>query len=148
MNTELNEPKEMLRRLVYVVYAGAAIATLWLVVSLVIDWTPVRFVAAIGCACGSAAVHYLGNHYFGFEGIRETMVFANMPPRLAPHLRPVYQRTQELVAAMQNEKLKPMERQLLRNELNDIVRKEPKIFALLEQEIIAVHPTIRRPSNS
>ncbi len=146
MNTELNSPREMLRRLVFAVVLVCAVAAFWLLASQIVGLDLHRLLAAVVCAGVAAAVYAFGRRRLAFDSIQDTLIFLNLPPRLRPELHADYRRAETLIAQLRDVALDPWDRQELRNELSAVVTAAPRLFELLREDILAVHPAIRPPA--
>jgi hypothetical protein len=137
MSRELNPPREILRRLLFVVcMAGGLAAGIFLLMALA-SRQPDRIFMALLTVGASILSFFIGHRSFNFSGLTATFPVGGEEPDIDIDVR---QELEALLQDIDDPDTNWMTRHELRKKLANFIQKEPRLLDLYGSEIRSAYP--------
>ncbi len=137
MSSELNPPREMLRRFLFVVCMAGGLASGIFLLTALASRQPTHIFLGLLAVAASILLYFVGHHSFDFSGLAASFPVGQDETGIADDL---HQELETLLRDIDNPETNWMTRHELRKELANIVNKEPRLLDLYGKEIRNAHP--------
>ena len=137
MSRELNSPREILRRFLFVAcLAGGLAAAIFLLLALV-SQQPWKIFQAVLAVAASVLLYFFGRHNFDFSRLAASFPAGEEESDLPGEVR---EELETLLRDIDNPATNWMTRHDLRKRLAVIIRQEPRLLELYGREISSAFP--------